>query len=57
MSDLNQEDIKEIRKLADDIKNYCVKIDVNQRTAEMVYEMDVCARKIIKIIDQVDRNF
>jgi hypothetical protein len=48
--ELEEEDIKDLYELATIIKDYCVKVEVNQHNAETIYEIDGCSRTIIEIL-------
>ena len=48
--ELEEEDIKDLYELANTIKNYCVKVEVNQQNAETIYEIDMCARTMIELL-------
>lgn len=50
---LDEYDISNIKILATTIKNFCVKFDYkDSKTAEKIYEIDNCARKILSIVEK-----
>ena len=50
---LTEYDITNIAILANMIKNLCTKFDyADSKTAEKIYQIDGCARKILSMVDK-----
>jgi hypothetical protein len=50
---LNEYDIANIVILSNLIKNLCTRFNYgNSKDADMIYEIDNCARKILKIVEK-----